>query len=332
MSWWGWFEAPSKARPRLDPRPPAHARGLKAPMVPGAAAGLEEKLADLVRAFAAAPLPVADLHLDSGPEGPRITGRVLTFGQAQQVRGLASDHGGTAEIAILADPDLGLEEGWLEIQGEGLVEVWREPGRQEEDKARQTEYLPGDGPLRQLGSHPDGILVQGPDLTVGWVAPGGLVATDAEAGRRRWGAHRRAVEAEAVEPLPLSAAPIDRLLHGLRAELGVTYRWGGTTHRGYDCSGLVQRVFSEATGVLLPKHTGDQRHVGARVVTADVQPGDLLFATPKQQRVGHVMVVSSPGTLIHACRTEMKVIEESIDANAERYQHQGYRRPVRLGF
>ena len=43
------------------------------------------------------------------------------------------------------------------------------------------------------------------------------------------------------------------------------------------------------------------------------------------------MVLSSPDTVIHACRTEMKVIEEPISANAERYQHQGYRRPVRLG-
>ena len=42
------------------------------------------------------------------------------------------------------------------------------------------------------------------------------------------------------------------------------------------------------------------------------------------------MVLSTPDTVLHACRTEMKVIEEPISANALRYRHQGYRRPVEL--
>jgi hypothetical protein len=305
-------------------------------MVSGAEAGLEEKLAELVRGSASAPLPVVRLRVQAGVDRPVVTGRVLTPGQARQVRRLAAEHGATVDIDVLADPDRQLEEGWLEIAGEGRIEVWREPGRQGEDHARQTEYLPGDGPLRQLGSRPDGLLIQGADLTVGWAAAEGLVASDAEAGRRIWIAYRRAMEGEAVVPNidtgnRSGAEPVDRLLHALRDELGVTYRWGGTTHRGFDCSGLVQRVFSQATGVLLPKHTGDQRHVGVRIGAAEAQPGDLLFAAPRQQRVGHVMVLSAPDTVIHACRTEMKVIEEPISANAERYRHQGYRRPVRLG-
>lgn len=307
-------------------------------MVPGAEAGLERQVAALVRESASAPLPLVQLEVQDGPDGPLVSGRVLTFGQAREVRRLAAEHGASIDIEVLADPDRQLEEGWLAISCDGPIEVWREPRRNGEDKARQTEYLPGDGHLRQLGSRPDGILVQGPDLTVGWVAAESLVASDAEAGRRSWDAYRRAVEAEAVLPAATAVAPgggpgaepIEQLLGALRKELGVTYRWGGTTHRGFDCSGLVQRAFSTATGVLLPKHTGDQRHVGARVAAAEAQAGDLLFATPRQQRVGHVMVVASPETVIHACRTEMKVIEESISANSERYQHQGYRRPVRL--
>jgi hypothetical protein len=308
-------------------------------MVPGAAAGLEQQVAALVRGSASAPLPLVQLEVQDGPDGPLVSGRVLTFGQAREVRRLAAEHGAATDIEVLADPDGQLEEGWLEIGGDGPIEVWREPGRIGQDQARQTEYLPGDGQLRRLGSRPDGVLVQGPDLTIGWVAPETLVASDAAAGRRSWNAYLRAVEAEAVLPAATSADsgqapggnPIDQLLGGLRAELGVPYRWGGTTHRGFDCSGLVQRAFSAATGVLLPKHTGDQRHVGARVAAADAKAGDLLFATPRQQRVGHVMVLASPEVVIHACRTEMKVIEEPISANAVRYQHQGYRRPVRLG-
>ena len=315
---------------------PARVGALTAPMVPGAEAGLEEKLAELVRGSASAPLAVVRLRVQADRDRPVVTGRVLTLGQAREVRRLAAEHGATVDIDVLADPDRQLEEGWLEIAGESPIEIWREPGRRGEDHARQTEYLPRDGPLRQLGSRPDGLLIQGADLSVGWAAAEGLVASDPEAGRRRWIAYRRAMKGEAVAPTVdtgnrAGRQPVDRLLGALRDELGVPYRWGGTTHRGFDCSGLVQRAYSQATGVLLPKHTGDQRHVGVRVAAAEAEPGDLLFATPRQQRVGHVMVLSSPDTVIHACRTETKVIEEPISANAERYQHQGYRRPVRLG-
>jgi cell wall-associated NlpC family hydrolase len=304
-------------------------------MAPGAAADLEERVTELVQGSASAPLQVVQLEVHPGLHGPVVTGRVLTFDQARAVGRLAADHGASVEIDVLADPDRWLEEGWLEITRDGPIEVWRDPRRMGEDRARQTEYLPDDGPLRQLGRRADGLLVQGPDLTVGWVAAEGLAATPADAGRRRWSAVRRAVEAEAVLPAvePAGGAggePVALLTRGLRAELGVGYRWGGTTHRGFDCSGLVQRVISQATGVLLPKHTGDQRHVGARVPAAEARVGDLLFATPRQQRVGHVMVLTSSETVIHACRTEMKVIEEPISVNAQRYQHQGYRRPVRL--
>lgn len=292
-------------------------------------------MAELVRGSASTPLPVVQLEVQAGKDGPIVTGRVLTFGQARDVRRLAAEHGARVDIEVVADPDRRLEQGWLEIGGQDLLEVWRDPERAGEDRARQTEYLPSDGPLRQLGSRRGALLVQGPDLTVGWVLTDRLAPYDAEAGRRRWGALRRAVEAETVSPEAATGGsspdPLELLLDALRVELGVPYRWGGTTHGGFDCSGLVQRAFSQSAGVLLPKHTGDQRHVGARVAATGAQPGDLLFATPKQQRVGHVMVRGSADTVIHACRTEMRVIEEPISANAERYQHQGYRRPVRLG-
>jgi murein DD-endopeptidase len=107
----------------------------------------------------------------------------------------------------------------------------------------------------------------------------------------------------------------------------VPYRWGGTTGAGFDCSGLVQRVLHTATGVLLPKHTSDQRRTGVRVEPGQVRVGDLLFATPRGQKVGHVLLVSGLETVLHACRSELAVIEEPLAVNAD----QGYRRPVDFG-
>ena len=305
-------------------------------MVSGSPARLKEEIAELVRTWVTAPLPVVQLDLDRSSAGLIVKGKVLTFGQARQVRRMAEAHGAAIDVAVLADPDQGLEEGWLEITTDGVLEVWREPAEMGRDHARQTEYLPSDGPLRLLGQTGAARLVQGADLSVGWVGDGGLAATDGEAARLDWAGRRRSQEDVAVPPGLASPADtggdsvLDAVLAAARAQLGVPYRWGGTTPRGFDCSGLVQRVFADASGVLLPKHTGDQRHAGVRVTAAAADAGDLLFATPRSRRVAHVLLLTSRETVLHACRTENKVIEEPLEANALRYRHQGYRRPVEL--
>jgi cell wall-associated NlpC family hydrolase len=310
-------------------------------MVSEAGTSLEADVAALVLASLSLPFPGVRLEVGAGAGGPVVRGRVLTLGQARVVRRLAAVHAAAVEIDVIADPAHRLEEGWLDIAGEAPIEVWREPALIGRDHARQTEYLPGDGPLRQLGSREAVSLIQGPDLTLGWVGTEALAPADGDAARRHWAEVRRAQEGEPVLPDPARLSPpgggaelLAGLLGAARSYLGVPYRWGGTTGRGFDCSGLVQRAFADATGVLLPKHTGDQRHVGVRVGRADgdgAQPGDLLFASPRGRHLGHVMLVSSADTVLHACRTEMRVIEEPLAANAERYQHQGFRRPVLLG-
>ena len=288
-------------------------------------------LAEAVRAFmdtqAGRAVSMVRLEVDDGSGTPRVLGTVLSPRQAKAVRDLARQHGAVAEVDVAADPDSGLEQGWVEATIE-VLDLWRVPARAGEEMGRQTQYIAADGPLRRFGSDGDFLLVQGRDLALGWAAASDLRATDATAARSEWSPTRRAVEGTAAPPVAgrvTTAAVLDRA----RQELGVPYTWGGTTHAGYDCSGLLQRVLADVTGVLLPRHTGDQRRVGARVVE-DVRGGDLLFAAPIDQKVGHVLLMTSPSTVLHACRTEHKVIEENLGDNARRYRHQGYRRVVEL--
>lgn len=82
-------------------------------------------------------------------------------------------------------------------------------------------------------------------------------------------------------------------VHYALTQLGVPYRWGGTTPGvGLDCSGLTQWAYRSA-GLQLPRLAQEQ-DVGAMVPAGDVLPGDLAVWD------GHVAMVVGNGMMIEA--------------------------------
>lgn len=76
--------------------------------------------------------------------------------------------------------------------------------------------------------------------------------------------------------------------------MGVRYRSGGMSPKGFDCSGFTSYIFSQF-GYDLKRSSRDQyRCNGEEVDKMQVQPGDLIFFTGRNSRsgrVGHVGIV-----------------------------------------
>ena len=106
---------------------------------------------------------------------------------------------------------------------------------------------------------------------------------------------------------------------------GTRYKYGGTTKRGMDCSGLIFTSFN-AYNVSLPRVSSDMVKTGDWVDIKTVKPGDLVFfATRKNsRRINHVGLVTKVKgddfSFVHST-TSKGVVESSIK---ERYWYLAY--------
>ena len=83
--------------------------------------------------------------------------------------------------------------------------------------------------------------------------------------------------------------------------LGIRYKYGGSSpDTGFDCSGLVRHVVSQALGLILPRDARSISQHGSSVSTEELQPGDLVFFNTMRRPFSHVGIYVGEQRFIHA--------------------------------
>lgn len=83
--------------------------------------------------------------------------------------------------------------------------------------------------------------------------------------------------------------------------MGVLYRRGGTSpETGFDCSGLVRRVFGDAFGLELPHNARAISQEGTKISVQDLKPGDLVFFNTLRKTFSHVGIYVGNNLFLHA--------------------------------
>ena len=101
--------------------------------------------------------------------------------------------------------------------------------------------------------------------------------------------------------------------------LGTPYKYAGNTPSGFDCSGLVCKVFDD-NKIQMPRRSADQAKPGRSINVSEAKPGDLLFfATAGGSAVTHVGIVhdilnNGEVTFIHSSTSKGVIISSLNEA------------------
>jgi cell wall-associated NlpC family hydrolase len=96
--------------------------------------------------------------------------------------------------------------------------------------------------------------------------------------------------------LPADGYSIAGTALGLR---GAPYRNGGSDPRGFDCSGLIEYVYSQH-GIAVPRTVEELHNAGRDVPTQDIQAGDLVFFDTTGRGPSHVGMSIGGDEFVHA--------------------------------
>ena len=134
-----------------------------------------------------------------------------------------------------------------------------------------------------------------------------------------------ATDSIAVDTLYRATTVGDVVVDTAMRYMGVPYKWGGKTPKGFDCAGFTRYIYGKF-GVELPPSAGPQYNIGRRIGRDSLQRGDLVFfgGRHRAKNIGHVGIVTATKPnggfdFIHASSKGIRITPSNESYYIKRY-------------
>jgi hypothetical protein len=140
------------------------------------------------------------------------------------------------------------------------------------------------------------------------------LASDAHDLLFRKGAHRKECMFSAIEDTVINYRLIrSGIINKACNYIGVNYRYGQSSERGFDCSGFVKFIFQNF-GLELPHSSYILYKISKHIETTNAQSGDLVFFITRGKGVSHVGIYLGNNQFIHSPGKGRTVSIDSLNA------------------
>lgn len=239
----------------------------------------------------------------SKPAAPRAAAAVLSVGLAV---------GGGAALSLSTTPATASAATMTAAQARGHMSVPSRPLLRFRDSGPTVKYV-----QRALHLGPDGYFgTSTVRVLKKFQASWGLKATgymDKNTwGRLTWAAKHKVLYGKYGASSSSGTTTFRaRVLREAAKLKGTPYRYGGTTTRGFDCSGYTGFVYKKA-GHKLPRTSRQQYSATKHISRKAAKPGDLVFFRNGGGGVYHVGIYAGGNMLWHASKPGRPVAKAKI--------------------
>ncbi len=112
---------------------------------------------------------------------------------------------------------------------------------------------------------------------------------------------------------PAQAGDRSAVVRTATSMIGAPYRYGGSSPRGFDCSGLVVYSYAQAGHSGLPRSASALERRARPIALSELRPGDLLFFHLEGQKASYVAIYLSDRSFVHAPSSGKRVEKVSFD-------------------
>lgn len=141
------------------------------------------------------------------------------------------------------------------------------------------------------------------------------LAVDGIAGKQTLGKIDSLLNRESTAYRGSSESTGQSIVNYAKRFIGTKYKWGGTTTKGFDCSGFTKYVYKKF-GISLSRVSRSQAKNGTYIKKANLRIGDLVFFDTNggKNGINHVGIYIGGGKFIHSSSSHKGVVISNLNS------------------